>query len=185
MSPDQFYQSLDQLGSGDQVPPVEKWNPELSGDMDLIIKANGEWLHYGSIIKRRGLVRVFSKILKREDNQYFLVTPQEKWQIQVEDAPFLVNRMQSESDGDEQVIELHTTTDNCVKVDSDHPIWVEYDQEQNPKPYVIIRNNLHALINRNVYMELAELAEEIKSTAKTVWKIRSAGSHFLLGEENH
>lgn len=185
MSPDQFYQSLGELGSGDQVPPVEKWNPELSGDMDLIIQANGDWLHDGSLIQRRALVRVFSKILKREADNYFLVTPQEKWRIQVQDAPFLVNQLQHEHKNNEPVITLLTTTDNIITVNTDHPLWIEHDQELNPKPYVIVRDNLHALINRSVYMELAELAEEIKSTEKTVWKLRSCGSHFLLGEENH
>lgn len=185
MSPDHFYQSLGELGSGDQVPPVEKWNPELSGKMDLIIQANGDWQHDGSLIKRRGLVRVFSKILKREADDYFLVTPQEKWQIQVQDAPFLVNQIEIKNINEEPVIELATTTDNLISVNADHPLWVEYDHDYNPKPYVIVRNNLHALINRSVYMELARQAEEIKSTAKTVWKVRSAGSYFLLGEESH
>lgn len=185
MSPDKFYQSLGQLGSGDQVPPVEKWNPELSGKMGLIIKANGEWQHNGSIIKRQALVRVFSKILKREADNYFLVTPQEKWHIEVEDAPFLVNQIQMKNVTNEPQIELLTTTDNVINVSNDNPLWVEYDHADNPKPYVIVRNNLHALINRNVFLELAEIAEEIRSADKTVWKIRSAGSHFLLGEERH
>jgi len=83
------------------------------------------------------------------------------------------------------VIQLLTTTDNHITVDVDHPLWVEYDLDGNPKPYVIVRSNLHALINRNVYMELAELAEETRSDQKTVWKLRSAGNIFLLGEEQH
>ena len=114
-----------------------------------------------------------------------MVTPQEKWHIQVEDAPFLVNQLRATVKDNEAVIQLLTTTDNYITIDANHPLWVEYDLDQNPKPYVIVRSNLHALINRNVYMELAELAEETHSDKKTVWKLRSAGSDFLLGEEQH
>lgn len=183
MSPDQFYQSLDQVGKGDDAPPIEKWNPELSGDMDLVIKSNGEWIHDGSVIKRPALVRIFSKIIKRENDDFYLVTPQEKWRIQVEDAPFLVNRINITGTGDEQTIQLLTTTDNSVLADSNHPLWIEYDQHDNPKPYVIIRQDLHALINRSSYQDLVEIAEMTESDEKTVWKVRSAGCHFLLGEE--
>tara|TARA_Y100000296_G_C5119062_1_gene229376 strand:- start:137 stop:748 length:612 start_codon:yes stop_codon:yes gene_type:complete len=68
-----------------KLPPVHQWNPSLSGDMDLVIKSNGEWVHEGGLIKRKSLVRLFSSILKKEGDDYFLVTPVEKWRIQVED----------------------------------------------------------------------------------------------------
>lgn len=68
-----------------KLPPVHQWNPSLSGDMDLVIKSNGDWVHEGGLIKRKSLVRLFSSILKKEGNEYFLVTPFEKWRIQVED----------------------------------------------------------------------------------------------------
>ncbi len=75
-----------------RVPPgFDQWNPPLSGDMDLVIKSNGVWLHEGDPIRREPLVRLFSTILRREnDGSYYLVTPVEKWRIKVEKAPFLV-----------------------------------------------------------------------------------------------
>lgn len=185
MSPDHIYRNVEQLGKGDKVPPVEKWNPPLSGAMDMVIQSDGHWVHEGVIIKRAALVRTFSRILKREEDNYYLVTPQEKWQIQVQDAPFLVNNIHIENPGESQTITLSTTTDNQVILDAEHPLWIEYDQHDNPRPYALIRSNLHALINRSCYLQLAEIAEELISDEKTVWKIRSSGNHFLFGEEQH
>ena len=71
-----------------KLPPVEAWNPSLSGDMDLRIAKDGTWWHQGAPIQRLALVRLFSTILRHdEDGEYYLLTPVEKWRIQVDDAP--------------------------------------------------------------------------------------------------
>ena len=36
--------------SRQSLPPVHLWNPELSGDMDLIIDRDGRWIHEGGEI---------------------------------------------------------------------------------------------------------------------------------------
>lgn len=182
MTPDSFYQQLGDLGSGDNIPPVETWNPPLSGDMDLIVKNDGSWIHEGRTITRQGLLRTFSRILKREDDHYFLVTPAEKWRIQVESAPFFIVSMQVENPGKSQVITMASNTDNLISLNAEHPLWVEYDSELNPTPYILVRQNLHGLISRNVYNELCELVETVTTDSKTVWQIRSNNSVFLLGE---
>ena len=182
MTPDSFYQQLGDLGSGDNIPPVETWNPPLSGDMDLIVKNDGSWIHEGRTITRQGLLRTFSRILKREDDHYFLVTPAEKWRIQVESAPFCIVSMQVENPGKSQVITMASNTDNLISLNAEHPLWVEYDSELNPTPYILVRQNLHGLISRNVYNELCELVETVTTDSKTVWQIRSNNSVFLLGE---
>ena len=182
MTPDSFYQQLGDLGSGDNIPPVETWNPPLSGDMDLIVKNDGSWIHEGRTITRQGLLRTFSRILKREDDHYFLVTPAEKWRIQVESAPFFIVSMQVENPGKLQVITMASNTDNLISLNAEHPLWVEYDSELNPTPYILVRQNLHGLISRNVYNELCELVETVTTDSKTVWQIRSNNSVFLLGE---
>ena len=182
MTPDSFYQQLGDLGSGDNIPPVETWNPPLSGDIDLIVKNDGSWIHEGRTITRQGLLRTFSRILKREDDHYFLVTPAEKWRIQVESAPFFIVSMQVENPGKSQVITMASNTDNLISLNAEHPLWVEYDSELNPTPYILVRQNLHGLISRNVYNELCELVETVTTDSKTVWQIRSNNSVFLLGE---
>src|SRR5690606_29155449 len=67
------------------LPPVDKWNPPLSGDLDMQIRRDGSWWYQGTPIERPALVRLFASILKREGDDYFLVTPVEKWRIRVDD----------------------------------------------------------------------------------------------------
>lgn len=183
MNPEQFYQRAQKEGSGDRVPPVEHWDPPLSGEMDLVIKQNGRWVHQGDVIQRADLVRLFSKILRFEHNNYFLVTPIEKWRIRVEDAPFFANRLEVENTGTpNQRLRFFTTTDNRVTASADHPLWVEYNEKGEPRPYVLVRDQLKALIHRQVFLQLAELATEAKSKVSTRWIIASNGCEFLLGE---
>ena len=64
---------------------LARWEPELSGDIDIVIRSDGSWWHGGSPIAREGLVRLFASLLRREaDDAYYLVTPVEKWRIRVE-----------------------------------------------------------------------------------------------------
>ncbi|MEH6638278.1 MAG: DUF1285 domain-containing protein [Porticoccaceae bacterium] len=147
-----------------KLPPVESWNPPLSGDIDIVITRDGVWHHEGSPIKRQPLVKLFSSILKREGDDYFLVTPVEKWRMQVEDVPFLVVAMEcSSNDVDaEQVLTFTTNVDDRVCAGPDNPIRVEVDPETDePSPYLLIRRNLEGRISRSVYYQLAELAKPI------------------------
>src|SRR5690554_7694209 len=77
---------LKQIGKdkAHKIPPVEKWNPELSGDIDMVIRADGTWWHEGGQIKRQELVNLFASILRYENNEYFLITPVEKWRLTVD-----------------------------------------------------------------------------------------------------
>lgn len=146
------------------LPPVESWNPPLSGDIDIVITRDGVWHHEGSPIKRQPLVKLFSSILKREGDDYFLVTPVEKWRMQVEDVPFLVVAMECSSDGvnGEQVLSFTTNVNDRVCVGPDNPIRVEVNPETGePSPYVLIRRSLEGRISRSVYYRLAELAKPI------------------------
>ena len=78
---------LEQIGA-QKHPPVHLWHPPLSGDMDMRIQRDGQWINEGRPILREPLVKLFASILRREGDEYFLVTPVEKWRISVEDAPF-------------------------------------------------------------------------------------------------
>lgn len=164
------------------LPPVEKWNPPLSGDLDLEIKRDGTWLHEGTPIQRKELVRLFSTILKREGDEYFLVTPVEKWRIRVEDAPLHAILLRETTQNGEPALEFETLTGDVVVADADHPIRVEVDGSSGePSPYIHVRANLDALIVRNVFYHMVDNAELESCDGENRLYISSAGEKFLLG----
>ncbi|GAB1259898.1 DUF1285 domain-containing protein [Aurantivibrio plasticivorans] len=167
-----FLKSVEQLQAQyeTRLPPVDSWNPELSGDLDMRIDRSGEWFYQGDPIGRYALKKLFAGILKREGDDYFLVTPVEKWRIEVEDAPLVVTKCEfshATVDGSAQsqpIIMLTTNMDDQFIVDKEHPLWVEERNSQRASaepdlaPYATVRRNIPALINRNVYYELVEQA---------------------------
>ncbi|GLQ23492.1 hypothetical protein GCM10007853_13660 [Algimonas ampicilliniresistens] len=164
--------------SGDQRP-VDRWNPDYCGEMDLVIKADGSWWHEGSRITRRGLIDLFASVLRKdEDGRTYLVTPVEKLGIQVERAPFLAIRVDATGEGEDQRLFFKTNLDETVEAGPDYPIRVETDAEtMEPDPYVQVRGRLEAAINRAVFYELVELAVERDDTLG-VW---AGGAFFPLG----
>lgn len=142
-------------GIQSKLPPVADWDPELSGDMDMIIRADGSWIHEGDIIQRDALVRIFSTILKKEGDDYFLVTPVEKWRIQVEEEPFNVVLIHVKGEGESLEIKCITNVGDEFSLGSEHRLMLN----ESGMPYVEVRSGLVARLNRNVYYELAELAE--------------------------
>jgi len=143
---------------GKGIPPVEDWNPDLSGDMDLRIARDGTWYHEGTVIERAGLIKVFSSILKREGDEFFLVTPVEKWRITVDDAPFVAVDVDAEGEGQAQAFIFETNVGDSVVAGPDHPIRVTRDSETGePSPYVLVRRNLEALIDRKSFYRLVEM----------------------------
>lgn len=143
-----------QLGEQKSTPPVEKWDPPLCGDMPLVIKKNGQWIHDGRPFSRKRLVNLFASVLKKEDEQYYLVTPVEKWRIVVEDRPLHVVLI-GHKDG---YIHCTTSTGDEFIVDEAHPIKLsELDGEQIAE--VLVRRNLWARFSRNAFYELSSLLE--------------------------
>lgn len=164
------------------LPPVEKWNPPLSGDLDLVIQRDGAWIHEGTAIKRKELVRLFSTILKREGDDYFLVTPVEKWRIQVEDAPLHAVLLRDTQVNGKPALEFETLTGDVVVADADHPIRVAVDKASGePSPYIHVRAQLEALIARNVFYQLVDKAELDNCSGVSELYVSSAGERFLLG----
>ncbi len=159
-----------------QLPPVERWHPELSGDIDIEIKSNGQWLHEGTVIQRQSLVKLFSSILRREDDEYFLVTPVEKWRLKVESYPLFMNTLSTKDINGFETYVLNGPSEFPVCIDKNHAIWVE-EHISGPLPIVHCRNRLNAVIARNVYYELAEHA---KQNDKGDLGIVSAGEWFSL-----
>ena len=143
---------------GKRLPPVHLWNPPFCGDLDMRIARDGTWFYLGTPIGRFELVKLFSSILKREEGKYFLVTPVEKVGITVDDAPFVAVDFEVSDTGESQSLQFVTHVDDRVTAGPDHPIRVERDPETGePSPYILIRADLEALIDRKSFYRLVDL----------------------------
>ncbi|MEO5494763.1 MAG: DUF1285 domain-containing protein [Sphingomonas sp.] len=165
------------LASEKRLPPVDKWHPTHCGDSDMRIARDGTWFHMGSPIGRQEMVRLFSTILRREpDGSYVLVTPVEKLDIAVEDAPFVAVEMKAEGDGSDAKLAFRLNTGDLVTAGPDHALrFVQADH--GPLPYLHVRGGLEALVVRSVYYDIAERALSGDDDPVGVW---SDGAFFAL-----
>ncbi len=166
---------------GDQsYPPVHLWNPEFCGDIDMAIKKDGSWYYMGTPISRQRMVKLFSTILRNDaDGKTYLVTPVEKIGITVEDAPFIITAMELSGSADDAVISFTTNIGDIVVLDSEHPLRVELNEKTGePRPYVLVRGRLEALISRSVFYELVDGA--VDKEGELI--VKSAGQIFSLGK---
>lgn len=160
-----------------RLPPVDQWNPTHCGDSEMRIGCDGTWFHQGSPIGRQAMVRLFSTILRREaDGRYVLVTPVEKLDIAVEDAPFVAVEMKAEGEGDAARLAFRLNTGDLVAAGPDHPLRF-VDGDDGPRPYLHVRGRLEALVARAVYYDLAERALAGDAERPGVW---SDGAFFPL-----
>ena len=160
-----------------KLPPVEKWEPAHCGDSEMRIARDGTWYHQGSPIGRQAMVRLFSTILRREaDGRFVLVTPVEKLDIVVEDAPFVTVELKREGEGRDANLAFRLNTGDVVVAGPDHPLRFE-DRADGPHPYLRVRGGLDALVARPLYYELAELALADEGETPGVW---SGGAFFPM-----
>jgi hypothetical protein len=144
--------------SGKSLPPVHLWNPPFCGDLDIRIARNGIWYYLGTPIGRPELVRLFSTILRKDGDAYFLVTPVEKVGIMVEDAPFVAVDFEVTGQGAAQQLVFSTNVGDQAQAGPNHPIRVARDPDSGePAPYILIRANLEALIDRKSFYRLVDL----------------------------
>lgn len=217
----QYFKSAAGIREGRAIPPLEKWHPKQVEDMDLTIKANGEWWHEGVHMTRQSLVNLFATILWKEENEgkveYFLKTPVQKLRIQVEDAPLLINDVGIVDEDDKRWLEFTTTTGDVVRLDDEHTISLrayipeddtsninasnidassidassicdnDKNEENKPsesdtqvRPYMMVRNNLHALIGRNAFYHLTEIGELTERGGETILTLQSGGKSYAL-----
>ncbi len=170
----------DEQGS---YPPVHLWNPEFCGDIDMRIAADGRWYYMGSPIGRPAMVKLFSSILRYDDDGcFYLVTPVEKVRIQVEDAPLIVTHMSVHKIDGQQQLHFKTHVDDAIIASQAHPIVVRYPKgDDEPRPYLLARAKLEARLHRNVFYQLVELAQSyVKHGVEHVY-VESCGAHFDLG----
>lgn len=165
--------------AGDRLPPVETWNPPYCGDIGMRIRNDGVWFYQGSPIGRKPLVKLFSRVLRKdEDGRHYLVTPVEKVDVAVDDAPFLAVEMEVQGSGEDQVLTFRTNVDDVVRCGPDHALrFVEETPGGGLKPYLRVRGRLVALVTRALYYDLVELAVPGENGADrlVVW---SAGIPF-------
>lgn len=160
------------------LPPVESWSPPHTGDIDIRIGRDGSWHHEGHPISRPELVRLFSTILRREGDRFFLVTPVEKVGIIVEDAPFIAVDFDVEGTGADQTLRFLTNVGDRVTADRDHAIRVDRDPGTGePAPYLHVRAGLEARIDRKSFYRLADLGE-VKKLDETAWFGIWSGGRF-------
>ncbi|MGN6820412.1 MAG: DUF1285 domain-containing protein [Sphingomonas sp.] len=165
------------LAGEKRLPPVEQWHPAHCGDSDMRIARDGTWFHMGSPIGRPEMVRLFATILRREpDGGYVLVTPVEKLDIAVEDAPFVAVEMKAEGDGRDAALAFRLNTGELVTADAEHRLRFE-QAEDGPRPYLHVRGGLEALVARAVYYDIAERALAGDDQPPGVW---SNGAFFAL-----
>lgn len=164
--------------------PVHLWDPPFCGDIDMRIAVDGTWYYQNSPIRRPAMVKLFSSVLRLDaDGCYYLVTPVEKVRIQVDDCPFVAQLLEVEGSakaGDQKLVFI-TNTDERIQADLEHPIVVDTLVERDePHPRILCRTNLFALISRNVYYQLAELAQQQLIDGRQVIGVFSANEFFPL-----
>jgi hypothetical protein len=150
---------------------------------DIRIARDGTWYHEGRPIGRPALVRLFASVLKRDAaGDYWLVTPAERGRIAVEDAPFVAVALEARGAGEQQELVFRTNLDQMATAGADHPIRVAFDPDTGePGPYIRIKDNLEARINRPVWYELVERGVERDCQGEIQFGIWSRGTFFPLG----
>ncbi|MER9403190.1 DUF1285 domain-containing protein [Mesorhizobium caraganae] len=168
--------------AGKGAAPVERWNPDFCGDLDMEIKQDGTWFYLGTPIGRMPLVQLFSTVLRKdEDGKTYLVTPVERVGIRVVDAPFIAVEMDVSGAGAGQIITFRTNVGDVVEAGPGHPLrFVDEDETGGLKPYVLVRGRLEALVTRPVMYELVEHGEEIDIGGKTMFAVRSKGEVYPI-----
>jgi hypothetical protein len=153
-------EALLQAHRGKGPAPVERWNPPYCGDIGMRIRSDGVWFYQGSLIGRAPLVKLFAGVLRKDaDGKHYLVTPAEKVDVAVEDAPFLAVEMEVRGSRRAQSLVFRTNVDDIVIAGPEHPLrfFVE-EKSQGLKPYLLVRGRLEALVTRALYYDLVELA---------------------------
>ncbi|NYS24883.1 DUF1285 domain-containing protein [Rhodobacteraceae bacterium 2376] len=161
------------------LPPVHLWDPPFCGDLDMRIARDGTWFYLGTPIGRPALVRLFSTILRRDGDDYFLVTPVEKVGITVDDAPFVAVDVEASGHGPDQRLNFTTNVGDSVIAGPRSPIRVERDPETGePAPYVLVRANLEALIDRKSFYRLVDIGAHAEHEGESWFGLWSDGMFF-------
>lgn len=169
-------QQISEGAEQNAMPPVEQWDPTFCGNMNLVIKRSGQWLHEGTPFTRAPLVKLFASVIKKEGNDYFLVTPVEKIGITVEDVPFVIIDDVIKDDK----ITVTTSCGDQFLIGEEHPVEIR-TFEGNGVPYCLVRRNLWARIHQNVLYRWADRAKQIEHNGVRSLCLLSGDYQFSIG----
>lgn len=169
-----------QLTRSNRQPSVEQWDPPFCGDIDIEIKKAGDWYYMGTPINRMPLVRLFASVLTQTDGEYFLVTPVEKVRIKVAATPFIVTQWRQQPSPDGPLIVFTTNVGDEFILSQTYPLGIT--TPQSPVPCLTIHRGLQAGLHRNVYYQLADIAEPQIMDGVEHWLINSGAARFSLGQ---
>ena len=155
---------------------------KLCGEIDMRIGVDGTWYYKASPIGRKELVKLFSSVLRRDDNgDFWLITPAEMARIRVDDAPFIVKELTATGNNETQLITFRTNVDTKVLLSEEHPLFVFVNPVSNePRPYITIKPRLDALILRSVFYQLVEIGTMLTIDGNDVWGVWSNGNFFPI-----
>ena len=175
-------EALLQAHRGKGPAPVETWNPPYCGDIGMRIRSDGVWFYQGSPIGRAPLVKLFAGVLRKDaDGKHYLVTPAEKVDVAVDDAPFLAVEMEVRGSGRSQSLVFRTNVDDIVTAGSEHPLRFAIEEKsQGLKPYLLVRGRLEALVTRALYYDLVELAVDQDTGGGRKLGLWSGGTFFEM-----
>jgi len=167
--------------------PVERWDPPYCGDIGLKICADGTWVYRNSPIRREGLIKLFASVLSKDvDGRTYLVTPAEKVDVEVEDAPFLAVEMEVHGSGTGQELIFRTNVDDIVRCGPEHPLRFSVQERSGGlKPYLHVRGRLEALVTRALCYDLVALTVEVKRGGQPVLGLWSGGTFITLHADGH
>ena len=167
--------------TGRGLPPVELWDPPFCGNLDMRIATDGTWYYLKTPIGRPALVKLFASVLKREGDDYFLVTPVEKCGIQVEDAPFLAVELRVADDESGKVLNFRTNVDEWIACGSAHELRFDPEPRNGGlKPYLHVRRGLWAKVTRSLFFDLVGLGEERQIGDEAMFGVASMGVFFPM-----
>jgi uncharacterized protein len=167
--------------AGRRLPPVELWDPPFCGNLDMRIAADGTWYYLKTPIGRPALVKLFASVLKREGDDYFLVTPVEKCGLRVEDAPFVAVELKVADRDAGRVLNFRTNVDEWIACGSEHEL--RFDPEPGTgglKPYLHVRRGLWAKVTRALFFDLVALGEEQVIAGSAMFGVTSMGVFFPM-----
>ena len=163
----------------EEFPPVHLWDPELCEGVEMKIDREGNWFYQGSIIDRKKLKVLFSRILKLEKNNYFLVTPVEKVSVKVDLAPYMI--IDYEVDDSKTKIILKTNLELSIPLNKDHKLKIKRVGDENI-PFVFVRDGIEGFISRSVYYSLIDIALSQENNSSGELILKSFNCLFSLGE---
>ena len=171
------------MAAGDRVRSSAR--QQFCGEIDIRIGRDGTWFYHGSPIGRKPLVKLFASVLRREGDDYWLVTPAERGKIKVDEVPFTAVEVNAVGSGPSQALTFRTNLDDEVVADAQHPIRVAHAADgQEPRPYILVRDRLEARILRPVFYELVELAQMRRIGDDEVYGVWSREQFFPLGRRD-